>query len=71
MLTYKSDDIHGRNRLYNAIANDIALPQAGTPESFNVLCYELRGLCLKPEELNNEILDTHPNDEFETQEGDM
>ena len=71
MLTYKSDDIHGRNRLYNSIANDIALPQPGTPESFNVLCYELRGLCLKPEELSAEEPKPNENGEFESPKGDM
>lgn len=69
MLTYKSDDIFGRNRLYNAIANDIALPQPGIPESFNVLSYELRGLCLKPEELVDN--DDENNKDNVNYEGDM
>lgn len=49
LLTYKSDNINGRNRLYNALANGTELPTPGTPESFNVLAYELRGLGMKLE----------------------
>ena len=69
MLTYKSDDIYGRNRLYNAIANDIALPKPGIPESFNVLCHELRGLCLKPEEIVDE--EEQEEETIENHKGDM
>ena len=47
LLTYKSDNIEGRNKVYNAIANGGPLPEPGTPESFNVLAYELRGLGMK------------------------
>ncbi|MBR1380087.1 MAG: DNA-directed RNA polymerase subunit beta [Alphaproteobacteria bacterium] len=46
MLTVKSDDIVGRNKMYESIisgSNDI---QMGTPEAFNVLVRELRGLGL-------------------------
>ena len=46
MLTVKSDDIVGRNKMYESIIsgnNDI---QMGTPEAFNVLVRELRGLGL-------------------------
>lgn len=46
MLTVKSDDIIGRNKMYESIisgSNDI---QTGTPEAFNVLVRELRGLGL-------------------------
>lgn len=47
LLTYKSDNIEGRNKIYNALINGGPLPKPGTPESFSVLAYELRGLCLK------------------------
>ena len=46
MLTVKSDDITGRNKMYESIisgSNDI---QTGTPEAFNVFVRELRGLGL-------------------------
>lgn len=33
--------------MYNALTNGAPLPQPGTPESFNVLAYELRGLGMK------------------------
>ncbi len=49
LLTYKSDNIDGRNKIYNALANNSPLPKPGMPESFNVLAYELRGLGLKIE----------------------
>ena len=49
LLTYKSDNIDGRNQIYNSLTNNAPLPQAGTPESFNVLAYELRGLGMKLE----------------------
>lgn len=47
LLTYKSDNIDGRNKVYNSLANGAPLPTPGTPESFNVLAYELRGLGMK------------------------
>ena len=47
LLTYKSDNIEGRNHVYNSLANGAPLPTPGTPESFNVLAYELRGLGMK------------------------
>ena len=49
LLTYKSDNIIGRNQLYNALAKGTKLPKPGMPESFNVLAYELRGLGIKLE----------------------
>ena len=49
LLTYKSDNISGRNKLYNALVTGSPLPTAGIPESFNVLAYELRGLSIKLE----------------------
>ncbi|MDJ1648517.1 DNA-directed RNA polymerase subunit beta [Mycoplasma phocimorsus] len=56
LLTYKSDNINGRNDLYTALASGKTLPKAGTPESFNVLAYELRGLGIK--------LEVHRKDKF-------
>ncbi len=46
MLTYKSDDIQGRAKAYEAIVKGDNLPEANIPESFNVLVHELRGLAL-------------------------
>ena len=46
MLTYKSDDIQGRSKAYEAIVKGDNLPEPGIPESFNVLVRELQGLGL-------------------------
>lgn len=46
MLTYKSDDIRGRNEVYKAILKGENLPEPGIPESFKVLVKELQGLML-------------------------
>jgi DNA-directed RNA polymerase subunit beta len=45
LLTIKSDDIDGRNKLTKSILNNKSL-QCGTPESFKVLIRELQALCL-------------------------
>jgi DNA-directed RNA polymerase subunit beta len=46
MLTYKSDDINGRNSLYTSISKSGKLPTPSIPESFKVLTKELQGLGL-------------------------
>jgi len=46
LLTVKSDDIVGRAKAYEAIVKGDNIPEAGIPESFNVLMHELRGLAL-------------------------
>jgi DNA-directed RNA polymerase subunit beta len=46
MLTIKSDDIFGRNRIYDAIIKGRNTLEPGTPASFEVLVNELKGLCL-------------------------
>ncbi|RKY89592.1 DNA-directed RNA polymerase subunit beta, partial [candidate division KSB1 bacterium] len=46
ILTVKSDDVNGRSKIYEAIVKGENLPEAGIPESFNVLVRELQGLCL-------------------------
>ncbi|TNK83958.1 DNA-directed RNA polymerase subunit beta [Mycoplasmopsis pullorum] len=64
ILTYKSDDINGRNTLYSALATGKELPKPGTPESFNVLSYELRGLGIKLDPVKIRREDAHIEDEF-------
>ncbi len=54
MITLKSDDIKGRNELYNSIAKGTKIPTPSTPEGFWVLFYELRGLGLKLGFLNDD-----------------
>jgi len=46
MLTVKSDDVEGRNRIYQAIVKGEQRLTHGVPESFNVLIKELQGLGL-------------------------
>lgn len=46
ILTYKSDDVQGRTKVYEAIVKGDNLPEPGRPESFNVLVKELQGLGL-------------------------
>ncbi|NBB72472.1 MAG: DNA-directed RNA polymerase subunit beta [Bacteroidetes bacterium] len=47
MLTYKSDDVQGRSKAYEAIVKGKNMPSPGVPESFNVLVRELQGLGLE------------------------
>lgn len=54
MLTVKSDDVAGRTRIYESIVKGENELKAGTPESFNVLVNEMRGLCL---DIRTEVAD--------------
>jgi DNA-directed RNA polymerase subunit beta len=47
MLTYKSDDVQGRSKAYEAIVKGENMPEPNVPESFNVLVRELQGLGLE------------------------
>ncbi|MBM3893495.1 DNA-directed RNA polymerase subunit beta [Candidatus Dependentiae bacterium] len=47
MLTIKSDDVNGRIKAYEAIVRGEEVPEAGIPESFNVLVKELQSLGLQ------------------------
>lgn len=55
LLTVKSDDIIGRNKIYDAIVKGENPPAPGTPESFRVLVREFRslGLDIKVSEADN------------------
>jgi DNA-directed RNA polymerase subunit beta len=44
MLTVKSDDIPGRAKTYESIVKGEEIPDPGVPESFKVVCNELKGL---------------------------
>ena len=44
MLTVKSDDVHGRTKMYKNIVDGSQDIQPGMPESFNVLVKEIRSL---------------------------
>lgn len=61
MLTIKSDDVMWRARAYEDIVKWEKIRKPSIPESFNVLAYELRWLCLnvdlmKVDEVNHEVL---------------
>ena len=44
MLTVKSDDVSGRNRIYKNIVDGTYEMDANVPESFNVLSKEIKSL---------------------------
>ena len=46
ILTYKSDDVNGRLKAYEAITKGKPIPKPGVPESFRVLVKELQSLVL-------------------------
>ena len=54
LLTIKSDDIHGRVKVYEAIVKGENIPEPGVPESFKVLIKEMQSLCLNVEVLSTE-----------------
>lgn len=54
ILTYKSDDVVGRVRTYEAIVKGEPIPKPGIPESFRVLVKELQSLGLDMRVLDNE-----------------
>jgi DNA-directed RNA polymerase subunit beta len=54
MLTIKSDDIVGRNKVFKAITDGKPLPEAALPESFRVLARELQALGLHVELVTEE-----------------
>ena len=57
ILTYKSDDVVGRVKTYEAIVKGEPIPQPGVPESFRVLVKELQSLGL-----DMKVLDADKND---------
>jgi DNA-directed RNA polymerase subunit beta len=46
LLTVKSDDIEGRTKIYESMVKGENVLEAGIPVAFEVLCNEIRGLCL-------------------------
>ncbi len=53
MLTVKSDDVSGRNKVFESVVNGKPIPLGGVPESFNVLVKEMQALCLDVELLKD------------------
>ncbi len=54
ILTYKSDDVVGRVKVYESIVKGVPLPNPGIPESFRVLIKELQALGLDISVINND-----------------
>ncbi|NLS61183.1 DNA-directed RNA polymerase subunit beta [Lactobacillus plantarum] len=54
ILTYKSDDVVGRVKTYEAIVKGEPIPKPGVPESFRVLVKELQALGLDMKVLDSE-----------------
>jgi DNA-directed RNA polymerase subunit beta len=54
ILTYKSDDVVGRVKTYEAIVKGEQIPKPGVPESFRVLVKELQALGLDMKVLDAE-----------------
>jgi DNA-directed RNA polymerase subunit beta len=63
LLTYKSDDMHGRTQIYQAIIKGETIKEPGLPESFNVVKKELNALCIDVEMLTREELDPGSTEE--------
>ena len=54
MLTIKSDDMVGRNKVCKAICDGDLIPEPGIPESFRVLVKELQGLGISVKLIDSE-----------------
>jgi len=57
MLTVKSDDVIGRNKLYESIIKGQKPKIGGLPESFNLVTYLFKGLGQNVEPLSVEELE--------------
>ncbi|SER83833.1 DNA-directed RNA polymerase subunit beta [Isobaculum melis] len=65
ILTYKSDDVVGRVKTYEAIVKGEPIPKPGVPESFRVLVKELQalGLDMKVLDKNDEEIELRDLDD--------
>nr|WP_162257571.1 DNA-directed RNA polymerase subunit beta [Holzapfeliella floricola] len=65
ILTYKSDDVVGRVKTYEAIVKGENIPKPGVPESFRVLVKELQslGLDMKVLDINKDELELRDMDD--------
>lgn len=65
ILTYKSDDVVGRVKTYEAIVKGEPIARPGVPESFRVLVKELQslGLDLKVLDIDKKAIDLQDSDE--------
>ncbi len=65
LLTIKSDDVHGRVKVYEAIVKGENIPEPGIPESFKVLIKEMQSLCLNVEVLSSDGMQIEMRDSDE------
>ena len=57
MLTVKSDDISGRNKLYENIIKGQKPRVGGLPESFNLVTYLFRGIGQNIQQLSQDEME--------------
>ncbi len=70
MLTVKSDDIIGRNKVFRAIVDGKSIPQPSLPESFRVLTRELQSLGIYVELINRETGANEANKSLVNEDGE-
>ena len=66
LLTVKSDDVLGRNKIYESIVKGRHQLETGLPESFKVLISELKSLCLNIELLQKSGENIEDEDKLES-----
>ena len=62
-MTYKSDDVVGRVKTYEAIVKGQPIPKPGVPESFRVLVKELQALGLDMKVLDEDDVEIELRDD--------
>ena len=71
ILTYKSDDVNGRLKAYEAITKGKPIPKPGVPESFRVLVKELQSLGLDMRVLDEDDQEVELRDLDEVEDDDV
>ena len=70
MLTVKSDDLIGRNKVFRAIVDGKSIPSPSLPESFRVLTRELQSLGIYVELINKETGVNEANKSLVNEDGE-
>jgi len=70
MLTVKSDDLIGRNKVFRAIVDGKSIPAPSLPESFRVLTRELQSLGIYVELINKETGVNEANKSLVNEDGE-
>ncbi len=70
MLTVKSDDIIGRNKVFRAIVDGKSIPAPSLPESFRVLTRELQALGIHVELINKDTGVNEANKSLVNEDGE-